>query len=507
MGTQSPGAPSPRRGGSPVRKKPKAIPFSVFDKGEFPGLSQRSVSTEMYLHIRSEVQGKKMVNLNRFKLEHFLTKITKKWTKASFNRDGDLILKVSDEVSAKLLLATKTIGDYKVNVSRHATLNCSKGVIFCPDLIDMSEEEIKEGMCLFHKVKEIFVPKRMPKTPNGSLTIPTAKAFGLIIITFDQLEPPKQVNVGFKRVDVRPYIPNPRRCRTCQMLGHTTKFCPTKQEVCGTCGQSKVENHACNGIYCVNCNSNDHCSTDIKCPKWMMNKELESMMVHEKLTKYEARKEFYSRYGDEKRYAITKNMTLADRLKAAALAQKVSMVPTQTTHTASPKRKDETSINHTTPITTTLKTPPTKKTVNINTTNEQDDGKSKTNNISSRLRLVKWEVREDDASYYLRNLSNGDSELFLDLNKFKKPNETTQERLNEVAQMFKSGFTEIKNVLAQNPKCDYIEIFMKDGLPIPWPIFGKLEDRREKDKEATSGASCPEVSSDEEMNVDSPSNF
>lgn len=513
MGSVSPGEPPPGGEKSPLNKKRRLIPYSMFDQTSFPGLVQKPGSAEMYLHIKSEVQGKKMLNLNRFKLEHFLTKITKKWTKASFNRDGDLILKVGDEETAKLLMGTKSIGDYKVNITRHETLNCSKGVIFCPDLIDMPEEDIKEGMSLFHKVKEIFVPKRIPRQHNDSQRIPTAKAFGLIIITFDQLEPPKQVNVGFKKVEVRPYIPNPRRCRTCQMLGHTTRFCPTKQEICGTCGQIKIENHTCNGIYCVNCSSDDHTSTDSKCPKWLMSKELEAIMVLQKLSKFEAKKLFYSLYGDEKEYAKTKNMTLAERLRASAV-EKNTMTPTnEKTNTAKTATSPKVTIPVKTAATSARNTSTTSATTSANNksnqsndTNKQDDGKSNVNlrtnkESNSRLKLVKWEVREDEVSYFLRNLTSSGAEPVLDLKKFKKPNEATQEKINELVRIFNECQSEIKSVLGENPKCDYIHLFIKDGITVPWPKFGKLEDRQGENKEVISGDSVPEISSDEEMSI------
>lgn len=514
MGTLSPGDPPPGGGCSPMRKKQRTMPYSVFEQTAFPGLPQKPGNTEMFLHIRSEVQGKKMLNLNRFKLEHFLTRITKKWTKASFNRDGDLILKVADEETAKQLIATKSIGDYKVNITRHETLNCSKGVIFCPDLVEMPEEEIKEGMSLFHKIKEIFVPKRTPRHQVDSLRIPTAKPFGLIIITFDQLEPPKQVNVGFKKVEVRPYIPNPRRCRTCQKFGHTTKFCPTRQEVCGTCGQIKEENHECNGNFCVNCSSSDHSSTDTRCPKWLMNKELESIMVRQKLSKFEAKKLFYSLYGDEKDFANLKNMTLTERIKTAQVEHNNMTTPTkraatekahtiqQSTLLDNPEKRTANSRMRT--ETATANNTTTEQIKNSNMTNQQGDGKStptKSNENTSRLKLVKWVVREDSVSYFLRNLSCCDAEPVLDLKKFRKPTDAAQERINELVKNYKLCLTEIETVLGENPKCDFIEILIKDEIPIPWPIIGKLDDGQGASKEVISGGSTPDTSSVEEMSL------
>lgn len=236
-----------------------------------------------------------MVNLNRFKLEFFLGRITNNWTRASFNRYGDLVIKAKDLFTAEKLIKTTSIGEYKVEITKHDTLNCSKGVIFCTDLIGMTDEEIKEGLALFHPVKEVFTPKRIQTaTVNGtSIAGQTPQPFGLVIITFDQLVPPTKVTVGFRKVEVRTYIPNPRRCRTCQKLGHTAKFCPTKKEVCAQCGQLELEDHNCSGTWCVNCNSAEHRSTDNKCPSWLMAKEIEKIIATENKTKYEAKKVFF----------------------------------------------------------------------------------------------------------------------------------------------------------------------------------------------------------------------
>lgn len=76
MGCLSPGLPPQGGIGSPKRKMPRGTAYNIFDDNAFPTMKTIQASTaEMFLHIKSEVEGKKMINLNRFKLEFHLSKI------------------------------------------------------------------------------------------------------------------------------------------------------------------------------------------------------------------------------------------------------------------------------------------------------------------------------------------------------------------------------------------------------------------------------------------------
>lgn len=526
MGTVSPGEPPTGEEFGKKRKRIEGTTVNLFDDYVFPALKANKITTptEAYLRIRSEVVDKKMVNLNRFKLEFFLNALTKKWSKASFNREGDLVIKVNDEETTNKLINTKKIGDYAVSITRHETLNCSKGVIFCPDLIGMTADEIKEGLQLFHPVKEVYIPTRIPRTMDGSQNIPNQMPtpFGLIIITFDQLEPPKRVTVGFRKVEVRPYIPNPRRCRKCQKLGHSTKFCQAKHETCGQCGQERGESHSCGVRYCVNCSNDDHASVDPKCPKWIMNKEVESIIVLQKKTKFEAKKLFYELYGSEINFVRLKNMSMADRLKATEVRRNSTKNPdsnnttelrpakSTTNNTSDPKVPTHTSTQTNTktetianknkkPATITtrrLAVVSTQKPSSTPETTEDEVSVSKktiANTTNNRLRLVYWEIRKDDISYYLRNLCSEGKTPVLDLKKFKKANEQQNEYISHLKEIFETSILEIKDQLIKTPECQGIEIVAKDGMTTLFPIFGTVKGNPNKEKDSISEESTSDM--------------
>jgi len=62
----------------------------------------------------------------------------------------------------------------------------------------------------------------------------------------------------------------PLRCLKCQRWGHMAKNCTEEKDTCGTCGGEHCHT-SCNSyrtLYCVNCRSPSHSSTDKECPEY-----------------------------------------------------------------------------------------------------------------------------------------------------------------------------------------------------------------------------------------------
>ena len=57
-------------------------------------------------------------------------------------RSGDLLVEYTNKKQIKNLLRLKTFHDLKMQVSLHASHNTCKGVVCCPNLKGVSEEEI-----------------------------------------------------------------------------------------------------------------------------------------------------------------------------------------------------------------------------------------------------------------------------------------------------------------------------------------------------------------------------
>ena len=210
-------------------------------------------------------------------------------------RDGGLEVEFVSEVDAgRALLATsftytaKDKGErHEVNipisVTAHRTKNGSKGIIFCPDLEDVGDEDIEDGLEEFG----VIAARRIKAKRKGVLA-PTHN----IILTFNQLDLPKEVVVGYLKVKVRPYVPSPLRCFRCLRFGHTREYCKNRP-TCGRCAATDHDSSDCRAetLRCINCDATQtpHDAFDRSCPELLREREIMALKVSERLTFREAR--------------------------------------------------------------------------------------------------------------------------------------------------------------------------------------------------------------------------
>ena len=132
----------------------------------------------------------------------------------------------------------------------HTSLNTSKGIIRCPDLSDISEEEIASELA----DQNVTAARRITFF-RDSVRRPT----NTIILTFNTAILPKYLKVGYLKVAVDVYIPNPLQCYCCDKFGHHERNCKLNQgeHVCRRCGNSNLvhssEDDCEFGIRCINC--------------------------------------------------------------------------------------------------------------------------------------------------------------------------------------------------------------------------------------------------------------
>ena len=173
-----------------------------------------------------------------------------------------------------------------VSVSPHRTKNSSRGVIFCDDLEGMQNDEIAEGLSQFG----VSAARRIYAKRSGALA-PTHS----IILTFNSLELPREVMIGYLSVKVRPYVPSPMRCFQCLRFGHTRDSCRNRP-ACGRCAATDHSSAECSSseLRCVNCDDSQtpHSSFDGRCPAFQREKEIMSLKVTERLSFRQARDRF-----------------------------------------------------------------------------------------------------------------------------------------------------------------------------------------------------------------------
>ena len=108
-----------------------------------------------------------------------------------------------------------------------------------------------------------------------------------LFLTFNTPEMPKEIAVGYVKVKVALFVPNPMRCFNCNKFGHTSQRCKVAAK-CPGCGKDKHEGR-CEGpkLFC-NCNG-PHASSAKDCPVWQKEKEIERVRVEKRISFPEAK--------------------------------------------------------------------------------------------------------------------------------------------------------------------------------------------------------------------------
>lgn len=259
-------------------------------------------------------------------------------------RNGFVLIKTKNLNQAKQLVQLIKISPtIIVDVTEHNFLNNSKGVIFTRELFEITEDEILKEL----KVFNVIEVKKILRKANDNM-IQT----GLVILTFSTSAPPEDIYVGYERLRIRPFIPNPLRCYNCFKFGHPTKYCKDNK-ICANCSNSHHlnldNNEKCTlTTHCVNCYSYKledtlHNSLDKKCPIFLREKEIQAIKTLQKVDIQTARKIFSQRFNYSAAYSTPRETTNYRSLSTFSNANQLLEI--------------NTNINQTPAI----PTPPTKK--------------------------------------------------------------------------------------------------------------------------------------------------
>uniref|UniRef100_A0AAG5DV97 CCHC-type domain-containing protein n=1 Tax=Anopheles atroparvus TaxID=41427 RepID=A0AAG5DV97_ANOAO len=233
--------------------------------------------------MESTVTGRDLSRCNPFLLQKVIeSAIGSKPEEVTRLRGGKLLLKLNNDRQASKAVKIKKIpdriGDIEVKVEEHPTLNTSKGIIRCPDIEFLTEQEILEGLKT-QKVSEVTIMKRKI---NGEL-----KNTRTAILLFKSTTVPRSVDFGLYPILVELYIPNPMRCTTCLKIGHTKKWC-RGERVCGNCSLPDHENE-CSNTKCVSCGDNHH-TLNKNCPVYIDEVEIQKIKTINRVTYGEAKR-------------------------------------------------------------------------------------------------------------------------------------------------------------------------------------------------------------------------
>ena len=142
----------------------------------------------------------------------------------------------------------------------------------------MSEAEIRDEL----KDQGVVGVNRVTLKKEGKV-IPTNTLF----LTFGSPELPKEITVGYLKVKVDLFVPNPMRCFNCNTFGHRCQRCKVAAK-CTGCGKDKHEGQCEGPKLCSNCNGPDASSAK-DCPIWQKEKEIQRVRVEKRVSFPEAR--------------------------------------------------------------------------------------------------------------------------------------------------------------------------------------------------------------------------
>lgn len=261
---------------SPPNKRSK--PISLV---EYPDLPVNSnPKNPKFILISAKDESKPLKSVSIFVLRKAIDGISKEYESITQLQDGNiLILTKNKKIAEKFIAVTNLANQCPVTVKYHERLNASKGIVYAPCLINISESEIVSEMSA-QNVTDVY---KFKKKIDGKLC-----PSGLMLFTFDMYQPPSTVEIGWYKAKVNEYIPNPMRCRNCQLLGHTTKRC-TKDPNCETCNLPPHSPATCTRTMCANC-LDSHPSSSLSCPKYKQNKEILTIKTRNKCTMSEAKR-------------------------------------------------------------------------------------------------------------------------------------------------------------------------------------------------------------------------
>ena len=245
-----------------------------------PATTTVTVPTPKFLCVKLTSENATMKSISPFYIQRALDFIAGKVKNATRSRDGSLIVETNSPAQSDKLLKATLFGSHPIIVERHKSLNTCRGVVSTDGLDGLDNEEIQLELA-DQCVSQAY---RLTKRSDGDI-VPLRTVF----LTFERPSLPEYIRVGYERVPVRPYVPNPMRCFRCQRFGHTQVRC-TSDLVRVHCGDRSHGDDACTRpVMCVNCGGK-HSSNDRQCPRYIHEKRIQEIRVQDGISFVEARK-------------------------------------------------------------------------------------------------------------------------------------------------------------------------------------------------------------------------
>ena len=163
-----------------------------------------------------------------------------------------ILVKTKSQQQNITLLGTTAFLGHEVAAEVAVRLTC-EGLIRCPDLGELSEDEILQELAP-QGVIEVVRLRSKDNTPNP-----------LLRLRFRGFSRPDRIFCGYLSVPVREWVPSPRQCRKCWRFGHTDRVCHSRQPTCGRCASAHATEDCTSSILsCISCGE-PHAAWDRDC--------------------------------------------------------------------------------------------------------------------------------------------------------------------------------------------------------------------------------------------------
>lgn len=228
--------------------------------------------------------SKTLINVSPFLIKRVVDNTCGEVAECKKLRNGTILVKTKNLNQAKKLIELKNLSpNIDIAVSWHNSLNYAKGVIYSNDLRGIPEDEILNEL----KHQKVIKVEKIKRKVND-----VVEETGLVIVSFESSTLPAELNIGYERVKIRTYVPLPLRCKECLRYGHIAKICKNSK-ICPNCSLNyhTEENEICmEPKTCSNCKEFDlldcnHSALDKKCPIFLQEREIQSIVSLEKVNK------------------------------------------------------------------------------------------------------------------------------------------------------------------------------------------------------------------------------
>ena len=173
-----------------------------------------------FLLIDSNVPEQPLSKLSPFVLEEVLVGLAESPKSVKKLKSGSLLVEVEKAIHAKNLMKMKHFFNIPAKCVPHNSLNTCKGIIRCPDLADVPDDEIVSELASQNvtAARRITVFRDDVRRPTNTT-----------VLTFNSSILPKSLKVGYLKVSLDIYIANPLQCYCCFQFGHHEKKCKFNQ--------------------------------------------------------------------------------------------------------------------------------------------------------------------------------------------------------------------------------------------------------------------------------------